>query len=448
MLETIRHDLKSGNLTSTGLVENAYSRIQDAKGEGPKSFIRLFRLQAEGAARAADALYAANVPPQPLLGLPIAVKDAFDFEGSVTSAGSKVLLGNQPALRDATAVLRLRAAGAVILGTTNMTEFAMGGVGINPHFGTPLNPYDRGTGRIPGGSSSGSAIAVADGIVPAAIGTDTAGSIQMPAALCGIVGFKPTAKRVPLDGVVPLAPSLDSVGPLAISVACCATVDSVLAGESAEALEAVSVANLVFGVPQALVLDDLEPAVARAFALAISRLSEAGARIVDVPFPELRDFPQIGFAVVEGFAWHRKYLAEHRALYDPIIASRFELGASICAADYIDLLNLRKSLIRRGAITTKGFDAMLMPTVPIVAPLLADFESNEQMWLATNRKLIRNPSVANILDRCALSIPCHPVGEAPVGISVMGEHGADRRILAIGHAIQKLLDPRFAHAQR
>ena len=404
------------------------ARIDDPAGQGAKAFIRRFPQAADAPARAG-----------PLAGVPVSVKDLCDVAGSVTTAGSKVLAGNPPAARDAPVVARLRAAGAAILGTNNMTEFAMGGVGINPHYGTPLNPWDRKSGRIPGGSSSGGAVAVADGMVDIALGSDTAGSIQMPAAFCGISGFKPTARRVPMEGTIPLAPSLDSLGPLARSVADCAAFDAVIAGEGEARLSPVASRGLRFAVPKTLVLDDLEAPVAQAFARALSRLSAAGVEIVEIPFAELRELPALSFSVVEGYAWHRRLLETRRGEYDPIVAGRFANGAAVCAADYIELLATRKDLIARSAALTRGYDAVVMPTVPLVAPKLADFAGDEPLWLATNRRMIRNPGIANFLDRCALSIPCHERGSAPVGLSLMGESLADRRLLAVGLAAETVL---------
>ena len=409
-------------------LRECFARIDDPAGQGAKAFIRVFREAASEPAAAG-----------PLAGVPVSVKDLCDVAGSVTTAGSKVLAGNPPATRDAPVVARLRAAGAAIVGTNNMTEFAMGGVGINPHYGTPLNPWDRAAGRIPGGSSSGGAVAVADGMVDAALGSDTAGSIQMPAAFCGITGFKPTARRVPMAGTIPLSPSLDSLGPLARSVADCAQLDAVIAGEGEAFLLPVPSKGLRFAVPKTLVCDELEPPVAAAFAHALSRLSAAGVTIVEIPFAELRELPPLSFSVVEGYAWHRRLLETRRAEYDPIVAGRFANGAAVSAADYIDLVLKRKDLIRRSAEITGDYDAVVMPTVPLVAPKLAEFAGNEPLWLATNRRMIRNPGIANFLDRCALSLPCHETGSAPVGFSLMGEHMGDRRLLAIGLAVEKIL---------
>jgi aspartyl-tRNA(Asn)/glutamyl-tRNA(Gln) amidotransferase subunit A len=363
----------------------------------------------------------------------------------VTTAGSIALKDAPPATSDAPAVARLRRAGAVILGTTNMTEFAMGGLGLNPHYGTPRNPFDRARGLIPGGSSSGAAISVTDGMAAAGIGSDTAGSVRMPAALCGLAGFKPTARRVPLEGSIPLAWSLDSIGPLARTVAECALLDAVLADEPDSTLAAVPLAGLRFAVPKTLVLDNLMPEVSSAFAKSLSALSRAGAAITEIPFAELGELGVVngrakgGFSVVEGYAWHRKLLEEKGKLYDPIIAARFAAGAQVGAADYIDLVRARRDIIARTARITEAYDAVLMPTVPIVAPPIADIGTDEAKWLAANRLMIRNPGVANFLDRCALTIPCHEPGTAPVGFSLMGEAMADQRLLAIGLSVEEVL---------
>ena len=435
--------IAEGRCSSLELTEEAYSRIADTKGEGKRAFIRLFKETAIATAKAWDTLRAAKFPPPPLAGIPISVKDLFDVAGSTTTAGSVVLKRNPPAAADAPVVARLRAAGAVIIGATNMTEFAMGGLGINPHYGTPLNPFDRATGRIPGGSSSGGAVSVADAMVVGAIGTDTAGSVQMPAALCGLVGFKPTARRVPQAGSIPLAPSADSIGPIARSVQCCALLDSIISADGSSAPRAIAPSRLRIAVAQTLVQDDMEPAVAQAFSHALAALSKAGVQIVEIPLKELAEIPQamarFGFSVVEGYAWHRELLSAHRDEYDPFVAARFEKGALISAADYIDLLKNRADLIRRCATLTRDFDAIAMPTVQFVAPPLAALQSDEQLWLATSLRIIRNPGVANFLDRCAITLPCHDTGCAPVGLSLVGNAMDDRHLLAVATAVETVL---------
>lgn len=435
--------LRAGKTTSVELLDACLRRADDPQGEGSRTYVRRFDRRARAEAASWDGMRAAGVPMPALAGIPMSVKDLFDVAGTTTTAGSVALKDAPAAKNDAPIVSRLRAAGAIIIGTTNMTEFAMGGTGLNPHYGTPLNPFERAARRIPGGSSAGAAVSICDGMAVAAIGTDTAGSVRMPAALCGIVGFKPTARRVPLAGSIPLAASLDSIGPLGSSVACCALIDAVIAGESHHVPTAESLAGLRFALPQTLVLDELAPEVARAFERALKKLSRAGANIVEIPFAELGELGPLnswgGFSVVEGYAWHRKLLETKGALYDPIIAKRFANGAEICAADYIALVTAREDLISRSRAVTERFDAVVMPTVPIIAPEISDLESNEDLYLATGRLLIRNPGIANFFDRCALSVPCHAPGEAPVGFTLMGETMSDRRILAIGRSVEAAL---------
>jgi aspartyl-tRNA(Asn)/glutamyl-tRNA(Gln) amidotransferase subunit A len=436
--------LANGTITSAALVDRCLAAIDDPAGEGTRTFIRRFTETARAAATASDALRASGAVLPPLAGIPFSIKDLTDVAGSTTTAGSIALRSAPPAPADATYLTRLRAAGAIVLGTTNMTEFAMGGLGLNPHYGTPRNPYDRAAGRIPGGSSSGAAISITDGMASMAIGTDTAGSVRMPAALCGIAGFKPTARRVPLAGTVPLAESLDSIGPIGRTVSCCAYVDGILAGDDVPSVPApAGLAGLRFALPQTLVLDGIDDMVAAAFEAALRTLRDAGAHIVEVPFAELGELAALnargGFPVAEGYAWHRTLLESKAAEYDPIIGSRFALGANVGAADYIDMVHARASLIERSAAITAPYDAVLMPTVPIVAPLIASFDGDTERWLQTNRLLIRNPGIANILDRCALSIPCHARGSAPVGLTLMGETMGDQRLLSLGLAVEAAL---------
>jgi aspartyl-tRNA(Asn)/glutamyl-tRNA(Gln) amidotransferase subunit A len=442
-LATTALRLARGEVSSTELLEECLARIDAPDGEGARTFIRRFTADARAAALAADRAPRGDGEGGPLRGIPVSVKDLFDVEGSVTTAGSRVLQGGPAARRDAPVVARLRAAGAIIVGTTNMTEFAMGAVGVNPHYGTPKNPHDRMHGRIPGGSSSGAVISVTDAMVHAAVGSDTAGSVQAPAALSGIVGFKPTARRVPLAGSIPLAPSLDSIGPLARSVDCCARMDAVLSGEAYVALPDLGRREIRLAIPQTVVLDDLEPAVARAFERAVSALSAAGVRISEIRFEEIAELATLnargGFSVAEGWRWHRELLGRERAAYDPIVAGRFARGAEIADADYQALVDARARLIARTDPLTRAYDALLLPTVPLTAPLISEIAGNEDSWLATNRRLIRNPGVANFLDRCGISLPCHAPGEAPVGISLMGERLADRHLLSVARQVEGVL---------
>ncbi len=435
--------LAAGRTTGAELAEAALAAIDDASGEGARAFTRVWRETARAEARAGDALRAAGAPPGPLSGIPVSVKDLFDAAGEVTLAGSVARDGAAPAVRDAPIVARLRAAGAVLVGRTNMTEFAFSGLGVNPHYGTPLNPWDRATGRIPGGSSSGAAVSVTDGMAAAAIGTDTGGSVRIPSALCGLAGFKPTARRVPTAGAFPLSATLDSIGPLARSVACCALLDRVMAGEPVRPVVPRPAATLTLGAPTTVVRDDMDADVARAFDRALSRLSAAGARIVDMPFDAFARIPEAnaagGFAAPEAFATLRGLLAADRGRVDPRVAARIERGAAMSAADYIDLLAARVA-IRAGAdARSRDFDALLMPTAPIVAPALAPLEASDDAYHAANLLMLRNCSFGNFLDRCAVSLPVHEAGAAPVGLMVLGETMGDDKALEVAAGIEAAL---------
>jgi aspartyl-tRNA(Asn)/glutamyl-tRNA(Gln) amidotransferase subunit A len=437
------HDLATGT-SSRLLVEDCLARIADAAGEGQRAFLKVHADQARLAADYIDTLRRHGAAPSRFAGIPVSVKDLFDIAGDVTTAGSVALRDAPAAKRDAAVVARMRAAGFIPIGRTNMTEFAYSGVGLNPHYGTPCNPYDRATGRIPGGSSSGAAVSVTDGMAVAALGTDTGGSCRIPAALCGVVGCKPTARRIPTDGVLPLSFTLDSVGPLAPTVACCAAIDAVMAGEEPDDLTPYRVDGLRLAAPQTVVLDGLDQAVATAHADAVSRLAKAGTKIVDLPLAEFNNIATLnrygGFAASEAYAWHRRLIETRGRMYDPRVLVRMMRGKDQDAAHYIELIRARADLIGRVAAISGHYDALIMPTVPIIAPPLAWLEDEEQ-FRAVNLLVLRNTTIANVLDRCAISIPCHRRGGAPVGLMLVGEHGADRRLLAIAAAVEKIVSP-------
>jgi aspartyl-tRNA(Asn)/glutamyl-tRNA(Gln) amidotransferase subunit A len=433
-------DLASGRTSSRALVEAALARIADPAGEGARTFVKVYADTARAAADAQDKLRQAGYVASPLAGLPVSLKDLFDVAGEQTLAGSKALDDTPPAQHDAPIVARLRAAGAVLIGRTNMTEFAFSGVGINPHYGTPGNPYDR--RRIPGGSSSGAAVSVGDGNAVVAIGTDTGGSVRIPAALCGVAGFKPTQQRVPRDGAIPLSTTLDSIGPLASSIACCAIADAIIAGEPPVVPVPGPVEGLRLGVPQSYVLDELAPEVASAFAEACTMLSRAGARVSDLPLRELAELPSVnadgGFAPIEAYAWHKPLLERRGSEYDPRVSGRIERAAGMTAVEYIRLSAARADLIARVAARTADFDALLMPTVAITAPPIAAFERDED-YRRLNALLLRNTSVINFLDGCAVTLPIQREGP-PVGLMVVGGHGADHRLLGIAGGIEAAIN--------
>jgi aspartyl-tRNA(Asn)/glutamyl-tRNA(Gln) amidotransferase subunit A len=440
-------DLAAGRTTSRTLVEDALARIADPAGEGKRAFVTVYADAARAAAEAQDRLRAVGYVASPLAGIPVSIKDLFDVAGERTLAGSKALDDAPPAKADAPVVARLKAAGAVIVGRTNMTEFAFSGVGINPHYGTPGNPHDR--SLIPGGSSAGAPISVADGMAAVAIGTDTGGSVRIPAALCGLIGFKPTQYRLPRDGAVPLSTTLDSIGPIGVSVACCALTDAVMAGEPAEVPAAIAPDGLRLGIPQTVMLDDLETPVAAAFERALAALARAGARIVELPLEMLGDNARInikgGLPVAEAFAWHEKLIERRGQDYDPRIRTRIARGREMTAAEYIRMVNERADFIRRFDAETQAFDALIMPTVPLTAPPMAAFARDED-YFRLNTRLLRNTAIINFLDRCALTVPIETPGTAPVGLMVVGRHGEDRRLLAIGGGIETLLEGARTHA--
>jgi aspartyl-tRNA(Asn)/glutamyl-tRNA(Gln) amidotransferase subunit A len=437
--------LAAGTTTSRALVETCLERMEDPAGEGARAFIQMQPAASRAAADAADLLRCAGRAPGRYAGIPISLKDLADIAGEPTPAGSRALADAPPAAAHATVVARLLAAGFVPLGRTNMTEFAFSGLGINPHYGTPAAPWERAASRrIPGGSSSGAAVSVADGMAFGALGTDTGGSCRVPAALCGITGYKPTARRVPIAGVLPLAPSLDSVGPLAQSVTCCAILDAILSGENPAPQAARPVRGLRLAIPANLVRDGMDKPIAAAFERAVTLLSDAGALVSVTPFPVLDAIAAAnhlgGFPAAEGYAWHRKLLAEKGALYDPRIRLRIERGARQTAADYLDLVATRARLIAEMNRATPDYDALLMPTVPMVPPAIAALE-DEAEYNRVNLLLLRNPTLFNFLDRCAISLPCHRPGDPPAGLMLVGETMGDRMLFKVAGAIEALLVP-------
>ena len=436
--------LAGGATTSRALVEDSLARITDPAGEGARAFIKVHTDAARAMADAMDTLRRAGRAPSRYAGIPVGLKDLFDITGEATPAGSRALAGAPPATANAPVVQRMLAAGFVPVGRTNMTEFAFSGLGINPHYGTPLSPWDRGSARIPGGSSSGTAVAVADGMVAAGLGTDTGGSCRIPAAFCGVVGYKPTARRVPIDGVLPLAPSLDSVGPLAPSVACCAVIDAILAGDAPTPTVPATLAGLRLAVPENFGLDGMDSTVSAAFERALGVLSKAGARITRARFATFDAIPAVnakgGFATAEAYAWHRTLLAEKGALYDPRVRARIERGEMQSATDYLELLAARRKLIGEFDTATRPFDALLLPTTPIVAPRIAELD-DERDYHRLNQLILRNTAVGNFLDRCAISLPCHRPGEPPVGLMLMGETLGDARLFSIAAAVEAAIRP-------
>ncbi|MGQ0685896.1 amidase [Bradyrhizobium sp.] len=442
MLAALADDLATGHTSARKLVEECLARIADPAGEGQRAFIHVDKDAALEAADAMDRLRKANAAPSRYAGIPVSIKDLFDIKGQVTRAGSRALEDSPPAEADAPVVARLRAAGFVVIGRTNMTEFAYSGIGINPHYGTPRSTWQRSVGHVPGGSSSGGAVSIADGMAFGALGTDTGGSCRIPAAYNGIVGYKPTQRRVPLDGGVPLSSSLDSFGPLANSVACCATLDAVLAGEPVSPIQLRPLKGMRLAVPTTMALDELDDDVARTFDRVLQTLSKAGALVERIEVPEFLDVGAMntkgGFAAAESYAWHRYLIASKGNIYDPRVYVRIMRGEAITAADYIDLLTARRSLIARIAVRLAPYDALVMPTTANTPPRIADL-ADDKAFATANLRSLRNCTLINMIDGCAISLPAHREGEVPVGFMVAAAGGSDRRVFELAAAMEGVI---------
>lgn len=399
-----------------------------------------------------------GIEQRPLAGLSVSVKDLFDLRGQPTPAGSVVLADAPAAQDDCPAVARLRAAGASVVGRTHMVEFAFSGVGTNPHYGTPA-AFDARTGalpgpaRVPGGSSSGAAVSVATGAAFIGLGSDTGGSIRIPAALNGIVGFKSTARLVPTTGAVPLSTTLDTVCALTRSVRDAIVAHEILAARRVTRSPA-PLAAWRLAVPTDTFLEGLDPQVARAFERSLDTLRRAGARIEPLALPEVTDLASIqatgGFSAAESYAWHRPWLAQHADRYDPRVRTRIERGATMTAFEYIELQQARVRWIARVEDSIAGFDALLSPTVPILAPTIASVApadgrdaledaARDAAFFRANGLLLRNTSIVNMLDGCALSLPCHTAGELPVGLMVWHAALHDDAVLNVGLRIEEEL---------
>ena len=435
----LQMDIRMKPLSCRDKLEYALDRIADPKGEGVRTCLTVYADAARAAADAADARAASGISLGPLDGTVVTIKDLFDVAGEVTRAGSKVLAEEgKPAAKDAVVVRRLRAAGAVIVGKTNMSEFAFTAIGVNPHFGTPGNPADR--SRVPGGSSSGAAVAVADGMCEIAIGSDTGGSVRMPAALCGIVGFKPSRQRVSTQGAFPLSYSYDSIGPLARSVADCAKADAILAGEDFSPLLPATLDGLRVGIVDGPPLANLDDSVASAFAAAIGRLDRAGIRLTREKLSLLDGMAAVdakgGIIGAEACAVHRDRIARRGSDIDANVRYRIERGRDIAAADFVDMVRERGRLIPAMDEALESFDVLAMPTIPIVAPTIAEV-AEQKAFAASNAVVRRNTVIGNFFDLCAVSLPLS--APLPVGLMLLARNGDDRKLLRIAAAIMDFL---------
>jgi aspartyl-tRNA(Asn)/glutamyl-tRNA(Gln) amidotransferase subunit A len=426
------------HLSCRDRLEQSLARIADPHGEGARACLTVYADAARTAADAADARAVRGASLGPLDGVIVSIKDLFDVAGEPTRAGSKILAEEAaPAVSDAVVVQRLRAAGAVIAAKTNMSEFAYSGLGANPHFGTPGNPRDR--KRVPGGSSAGAPVAVADGMCDIAIGTDTGGSVRIPAALCGLVGFKPSRQRVPTDGAFPLSKTLDSIGPICKSVEDCAKADAIMAAERFVPLEPIALAGLRFGIAEGLPLDRLDETVSAVFASAIKRLDGAGVHITRETIPLFGEMVAVndrgGVVPPEACVVHRDRLRRRAADFDPNVRVRIERGCAIAEADYDGMMRDRARLVRAMDARLSEVDVLVMPTAAIVAPTIAEVV-DPAVFAARNAAVLRNTSIINFFDLCAISLPLP--AELPVGLMAVVRNGQDRRLLRIAAAIAPL----------
>jgi aspartyl-tRNA(Asn)/glutamyl-tRNA(Gln) amidotransferase subunit A len=427
-------------LSTRDRLESAFARIEDAAGEGSRACLTVYRDAACAAADACDARAKNGVSLGPLDGTIITIKDLFDVAGEVTRAGSKVLADEgEPAAADAPVVRRLRAAGGVIVAKTNMSEFAFTGVGTNPHYGTPGNPADR--ARVPGGSSSGAGVSAADGMCDIAIGSDTGGSVRIPASLCGIVGFKPSRQRVPTEGAAPLSYTLDSIGPLARTVADCANADAVMAGEAPWRLSTAPLAGLRVGVAQGMPLDNLDDTVSKRFGFALGLLEQAGCRVTPESVPLLDDMVKAlrraSILVAEVYSIHGDRVMRRGGEIDPIVRARVEKGGEILAANYIWVLRERARLVAAMDARLAELDVLAMPATATVAPRL-DEVVEPKSFMARNALLLRNTTIGNFFDLCAISLPIPREGGLPCGLMLFARNGQDRRLLQIAAAVERL----------
>lgn len=450
LLDTARA-LAQGQTNSRSLIEQALARIADPTGEGHNTFIQTHAATARQQADTIDRHRKAGHPLPLLAGIPMSVKDLFDEAGSRTTAGSRVLADAPLAQHDAPAIACAKQAGLVSIGRTTMTEFAFSGVGINPHTGTPANPWDRAQRRIPGGSSSGAAISVTDGMAAVGVGSDTGGSCRIPAALTGLVGYKPTARRISTQGTIPLSFTLDSIGNMGRTVACCWATDRALSGNAplwTECPTAERVTAPRLGVLQTYVLDGIDNTVSATYQAALRRLEQAGAILHDVEFPDLKTLPHInrfgGFPAPESLSWHQELIADKAALYDPFVLKRILRGKEQSAVDYIALMQARQKLITHASTLLHEYDALILPTVPVIAPRIADL-TEDAVYTHTNLLLLRNPTITNFLDGCAISLPCHTAGTAPVGLMAMQVQNKDDHLFNTASWLEEALRPVTGH---
>lgn len=439
-IDLIKNEITKGTISYTELVEECLKATDLPN--AANVFTKKYSESALSSARCTDSQIKSGVSLHPLAGLPITIKDLYDVKDETTESATKVLRGGAPAKSDAEIVKRIRNAGMAILGKTNMSEFAFSGVGINPHWGTPQNPSDALEHRVPGGSSSGAAVSVALGLCVAAIGSDTGGSIRVPAALCGLVGFKSSMFRVPIQGAVELARSLDTVCAMTRSVKDSLLIDALLSGEALN-VKPRSVAGMRLAVSKTLLQDNLEPQVAKTFEKSIALLSKNGAQIIEIDLKEFAEISQInapgGLASIESYAAYEQFVESAADQMDSRVVKRMLLGKGVTAAQYIKLLDARKAWIKRVESILRPFDALLSPTVPLQAPKTQGLLDSEEEFFRVNGLLLRNTSAINFLDGCSFSLPMQAPGELPMGLMLSHCNAEDANLASVALAVEAVL---------
>lgn len=435
--------LRKGQVDAVDLAEEAFDRIEAV---GDRAiFVETVRKRAMAEARAARKRLQAGAPASLLDGVPVAWKDLFDLQGRVTTAGSVVLKNDPPAKRDAALVAAGKAAGLVSIGCLNMTEFAYSGIGLNPHYGTPRNPNDKAVHRSPGGSSSASGVVVAAGIVPLAIGTDTGGSIRIPASFNGVVGYKSSTGHYPMDGVFPLSKSLDTLGPLAHSVEDCVIADAVLRGLKKTQVRAANLKGLPILVPETVVFDGCEDAVARNFEASLARLAKAGAKVRRIKMPVFQDI--LDLIAARGHVLGAEALAVHwdrvkgadAARMDARVVKRILLAEKMTAVDLVLFMEARERMI--AATEALMGDALVaFPTTPHVAMPIAPLEADHDVFFRNNAKTLRNTMLGNFLDWCGVSIPNGVDAKGmPTAFLFSAAHGRDASVLSVALGAEDII---------
>ena len=454
-IASLSRRIRARELSPVELAEAFLTRI-DALDRKLGAFRLVCAERALSEAQAAEAAVSAGRETGPLHGIPFAAKDLFDVEGLPTSAGCR-LLENNLALKDATVVRRLRSAGMVLLGKTNTVQFAYGGAGINHHHGTPKNPWHD-VPHLPGGSSSGSGVAVAAGMAPMALGSDTGGSVRIPAALCGITGLKTTVGQISRAGVYPLSWSLDSVGPLSRSVEDAALVYSAIAGPDPEDDSTVAarpvdlvtelqrgIKGLRIAFAESVFFNDVDPEVEKACRACGGALVSMGARLSSVPFQVAEQArllnPRGLIIAAEAYTLNQRLLDEHFDQLDPVVAHRMIKGREILAHDYLRT-TLEWKRIRSEALDTfNQVDALICPTTMVPALPVEEADRDMDSYSDANMKYLRNTAIGNVLDLCGLSVPCGFTSKGlPVGLMIYAKPFDEATVLRVGHAYQRATD--------